>query len=171
MGGGNYLYIGKNSSLKNSVFYFFGPNNIVKISDNVHLRDATFWIEGTNNAIFIDEFTTSHGNIQFAACEGSVIHIGKDCMFSHDIYLRTTDSHPIFKHGERINKAKNINIGNHVWVGMQSLILKGANIPDGCIVGARTLVTESKFTPNSIIIGQPAKLVKNDIKWNRSLSE
>ena len=88
-------------------------------------------------------------------------------MFSHDIYVRTTDSHSIIKENKRINPAKNIKIGNHVWIGMQSLILKGTNIPDGCIIGARSTVSASDMENNSIYVGQPVKLVNKGIDWNR----
>ena len=52
-----------------------------------------------------------------------------------------------------------IVIGDDVWIGLDSLICSGANVPNGCIVGARSVVRGS-FEPYSIIIGNPAKCVK-----------
>lgn len=52
-----------------------------------------------------------------------------------------------------------IVIGDDVWIGIDSLICSGANVPNGCIVGARSVVRGS-FEPYSIIIGNPAKCVK-----------
>ena len=107
---------------------------------------------------------------QLAACEGRNIIIGDDCMFSHSICVRTTDSHSIVNEaGKRINKAQDIHIGNHVWIGMQSLILKGTIIPDNCIVGARATVSKSDFKENSVLTGSPAKTIKTEVNWKREL--
>ena len=163
----NIITIGNNVVLKNCSFIFYGTRNIITIHDGAHLNNVTFWVEDSDNEIIIGEKSTFHGNCQLAACEGTSISIGSDCMFSHDIYVRTTDSHSIIKENKRINPAKNIKIGNHVWIGMQSLILKGTNIPDGCIIGARSTVSASDMENNSIYVGQPVKLVNKGIDWNR----
>lgn len=164
----NSISIGDNVSLKKCNFLFLGMNNKITIRDGAKLENVTFWIEDDNNIIIIGNNTTFHGNCQLAACEGTTIDIGSDCMFSHDIYIRTTDSHSIIKDNVRINKAKNITIGNHVWVGMQTLILKGANIPDGCIIGARSIISSTKMiNKNSIYVGNPTKLINENISWKR----
>ena len=169
-GGGknNVVEMDENVILSGCLFYFRGNGNHVIIHNNVRLKGVTFWMEDNNNVIEIGENTTFEMNVQLAACEGTSIRIGKDCMFSHDIYVRTTDSHSIVNsQGQRINCAKDINIGDHVWIGMQCLILKGANIPDNCIVGARAVVGASKYQSNSLLAGIPAREMKNNIKWLR----
>lgn len=163
----NYIYIGNNTSINNCKFIFYGSKNNIIIHDGAKLNNVTFWVEDEQNKIIIGENTTFHGNCQLAACEGTTISIGNDCMFSHDIFARTTDSHSIIKENKRINIAKNINIGNHVWVGMQCLILKGANIPNGCIIGARSTISSSDMEANCIYAGTPAKIVNKDITWKR----
>lgn len=142
--------------------------NKIIIGDNVLIKGMTFWIEDSNNIIKIGDRTTSENHVQVAACEGKKIEIGADCMLSHDIYFRTTDSHSIVdNNGKRINPADNIKIGNHVWIGMQCLIFKGVEIPDDCIIGARSIVTKHKFDKNSLILGINAKMIKQDINWIR----
>ena len=164
----NSILIGDNVSLKKCNFIFLGKNNKIIIKDGAKLENVTFWLEDDFNLITIGNNTTFHGNCQLAACEGCHINIGNDCMFSHDIYVRTTDSHSIIKDNVRINLAKSITIGNHVWIGMQTLILKGANIPDGCIIGARSIISSSIMkNKNSIYVGHPSKLIKKDIAWKR----
>lgn len=163
----NSISIGKNVSLRNCCFIIYGTNNKITIHDGAKLENVTFWIEDEHNEITIGQNTTFYGNCQLAACEGTSISIGQDCMFSHDIYIRTTDSHSIIKDNKRINIAKNVTIGNHVWIGMQCLILKGVNIPDECIIGARSTVSASEMKKNSIYAGQPAKLINKDIIWKR----
>ena len=165
-GGGNSATIESGTSLKNVTIKYYGSNNRVIIHKNAKIQDVTFWFEGDNNLIEIGAGTTFHGKCQLAACEGTKITIGNDCMFSHDIYVRTTDSHSILDcNGNRINLAKDIIIGNHVWIGMQSLILKGTTIPDGCIAGARSIISSTIIPTNSIIVGSPAKVIKEDVSW------
>lgn len=57
------------------------------------------------------------------------------------------------------NVSKAIKVGNHVWIGRDALILKGVTIGDGAIVAARAVVTHN-VPPNTIVAGNPAKIVK-----------
>ena len=51
---------------------------------------------------------------------------------------------------------------------MGARILNGAVIATGCIVGAGTLVTEGKrFEPGSLIVGAPARVVRQVIDEER----
>lgn len=165
LGGGK---IGNNTSLKRCRFVFNGKNNKIAIGDNVRLRDVTFWFEDDDNEIVIGDNTTMEGNTQLAACEGTKIVIGNDCMFAHNVNFRTTDSHSVINEdGERINPAKDIFVGNHVWIGTDALILKGTNIPDNCIVSAKALVASHTYERNSIIGGVPARQIKCNVNWLR----
>ena len=96
------------------------------------------------------------------------IEIGEDCMFSNHIIIRTSDSHAIYSTDTnyRINHAKPIKIGKHVWVAPGSEIMKGVTIGDGCIVGSQTMVTKD-VPANSLVVGRPAKIVRNNIRWTR----
>ncbi len=77
-----------------------------------------------------------------------------------------TDAHPIYNNEMTIiNEDKTIRIGHHVWIGCKSMILKGAEIADGCIIGANTFINNKFLNVNSIIAGNPAKIVKSEIKW------
>ncbi len=50
-------------------------------------------------------------------------------------------------------------IGNNVWIGDKVTILPNVNIGDGVIIGANSVVTQS-IPPNSIAVGNPAKIIK-----------
>jgi carbonic anhydrase/acetyltransferase-like protein (isoleucine patch superfamily) len=46
-------------------------------------------------------------------------------------------------------------------IGIQSIVLNGATIGKGCLVGAGALITERKVFPDgTLIIGAPAKAVR-----------
>lgn len=89
-------------------------------------------------------------------------------MFSNHIIVRTSDSHPIYDMatGNRINPAKDIYIGDHVWIAPDTKIMKGAVIGNGSIIGSNSMVSK-EIPANSLAVGMPAKVVKQDIKWTR----
>jgi acetyltransferase-like isoleucine patch superfamily enzyme len=98
---------------------------------------------------------------------GTRIDIGTSCMIAQGVEIRTGDSHGIFDLAsrERINPGKNIRIGSSVWLANGVLVLKGAVIPDGCVVGARSVVTAEFSEPNAVYVGHPARLVRSNIAW------
>jgi len=52
-----------------------------------------------------------------------------------------------------------VEIGENVWIGAHSVILKGVKIGDNSIIGAGSVVTKD-IPPNSIAAGVPAKVIK-----------
>lgn len=53
-----------------------------------------------------------------------------------------------------------ISIGNDVWIGAQSVILPGAKISDGAIIGANSTVVDT-IPPYAVAVGNPARVVKH----------
>ena len=90
-------------------------------------------------------------------------------MFSGNIAVRTNDGHSIINNlGQRMNLPRDIKIGNHVWIGMNSTILKGAHIATGGIVGANSVVTKQFNDEYTIIAGDPAIVIKSGgYDWRR----
>lgn len=165
----NKIILAKAASLNKCHFYIKGNHNVIYIGEGTQITGVTFWLEDNNNLIHIGKKCTFENNTQLAACEGTQIIIGDDCMFSNSISVRTTDSHSILNNdGIRLNKALDVSIGNHVWVGYQTLILKGAKIADNSVVGARSVVSSvSPHVENCIIAGHPSRIIRRDIKWLR----
>ena len=54
-----------------------------------------------------------------------------------------------------------INIGNNSWIGANSIILPNITLGKNTIVGAGSVVTKSFPEGNCIIVGNPAKKIKN----------
>lgn len=163
----NSIIIG-NSNLHKCNFFIKGNNNTIVIGDKCKFNRTSFWISGDNNRIEIGSETTVGQNCQFAVLEGTSIVIGQDCMFSHDIRVRTSDSHSIIdsETGARINHAKNITIGDHCWIGMYVLILKGAVLSNNTIAAARSIVNK-QFEDGVLVGGSPAKVLKRHLTWDR----
>ncbi len=99
------------------------------------------------------------------------VTIGDDCMFSYGVFTRTSDGHTLLdaETKQPISPGKNIRIGNHVWAGQHTGFLKGAVVPDHCVVGANSIVTKAFKNPNRILVGIPARELENrrPITWDR----
>ena len=153
--------------LTNCAFYISGNNNTVRIGPWSTLINGEICIEDDGNEIILGEHTRILGKTHLAAIEGTKIVIGKDSMFSSDVHFRTGDSHSILDmSGKRINGSEDIVIGEHVWVGTKVTCLKGARVPDHSIIGACALVTGKFHTPNCVLAGVPAKIVKENVDWS-----
>ena len=94
------------------------------------------------------------------------VAIGKGCLISWDVLIIDTDGHPIYDaRGTHINAPAPISIGNDVWLGCRSVVLKGVRIADGVVVAAASTVTRPVEAPNVIVGGSPARVVKENIRW------
>ena len=174
-GNGNRVEFGKDVFIKKIDIKIIGDNNTIIIGNGVRVynRHPTdyFLCEGNNCEMNIGDRTSiqsAHINVQEDGCK---ILIGESCLFSDEIIVRTSDSHPIYdSNGIRLNEAKSVIIGNHVWVSQRCTIMKGVNIGDGAVVGSGSIVT--KNVPDySIVVGNPAKVVKQNIHWSKFYDE
>ncbi len=96
------------------------------------------------------------------------ISIGDDCLIGWNVTIMDTDGHPIYDSDHNIiNYPTKITIGNNVWLGSKATIMKGASIPDGCVVGRGSTVTRKETIPNSVLVGTPAKVIRQNITWSR----
>ena len=146
-------------------------NNYVKIDSTVHhIKGLNAFFQNNTKLIIGKNFSLNGAKIMLSEYDDKIC-IGNDCMFSWGIIIRTSDGHVIIdkKTNKVINYAENINIGNHVWLGQNVTLLKGAVISDNSVVGASSLVNKKFNTKNCIIAGAPAKVVKKNIDWDREL--
>jgi acetyltransferase-like isoleucine patch superfamily enzyme len=96
------------------------------------------------------------------------IHVGNDVLISWDVLIIDTDAHRIYDAvGNHVNASMPIRIGNSVWLGCRALVLKGVEIADGVVVAASSTVVRAVTTPNSIVGGNPARVVRENIRWKR----
>ena len=166
----NSINIKKGAILNNVTFFIRGDNHRVIIEEHcVFSRGGTIWFEHDNGLLEIGR-NSSLEDVHIAVTEPhSTVKIGANCMFAYDIDIRTGDSHSIIdeKTGERINYAKDITIGDHVWLASHCRILKGVNIEKNSVVGTNAVVTKSFDEAGVILAGNPAKIVKQNITWER----
>ncbi len=171
-GANNIIEIGEKARLTNCTFTIFGSNCNIKIGGgSTIVSNVSFWCEDDNSSIFIgQDFMMGSGHI--ASTKGENIILDDDCMLSEDIEIRNGDSHAITNdNNERINFAKPVVIGKHVWVTAHCKIMKGSKIPDNCIIGNSSLVAHKFKETNAIYAGNPARLIKGNVNWNKYRSQ
>ena len=151
----------------NFVVTFRGDNNKVKVGNNCNFKATnTIYFQGDNNVVEIGSNVTFDSNVLIVVGEGTKVRIGSDCIFADRVHIRTTDQHCINdENGNRINPARNVNIGNHVWLGKDVIVMKGVCIGDGSIIGIDSMVTKD-IPEHCIAIGKPAKVIRNNVYWN-----
>ena len=164
---GNQVSIVPHTSDKIEIV-FAGYDNIIDIGSCSVMTSLKINANGSNGSVHIGN-NNSFVNIRIDIADGDVT-ISNSCMFSFGITLFQSDMHPIFDAltRKRINKAKNIFIGNHVWVGKGVNLLGGASIGSGSICGANA-VTSSAFPSNVIIAGSPASVVRRNVIWAKDV--
>ena len=99
-------------------------------------------------------------------CKDSIT-FGKDCLLGWDVTVIDSDGHPIYIDGMLSSEKAHISIGDNVWLGAKTTVLKGTQICDNSIIGFGT-VASGKYVNNSIIIGNKGKMIKkNNLKWEK----
>lgn len=166
-GSNNKIVLGAGVKIKKLIIDINGDNNTILIGKNCVLS-CNISAKSHNNKIDIGKFTTI-GGARIEGEYGTVISIGEDCMFSRDIVIRSGDSHSIIDliTRKRINVAKDVVIGKHVWMGYGVNIGKGALIKQNTIVGMGSYVNKAFPKGNVILAGVPAKIVKENVIWDR----
>lgn len=92
------------------------------------------------------------------------ITIGSACAIAWNVNIMDTDMHKIYVENNIINSDADVHIGNNVWIGANSFISKGSNIPDNVIIGANS-VTKQDVRSGFIHVGMPSKPIKQFEKW------
>ncbi len=91
------------------------------------------------------------------------IEIGNNVAISDNVSIRDSDNHEILNSNHV--KTKPIKIGDHVWIGMNAIILKGVTIGDGAIIAAGSVVNRD-VPAKCLAGGVPAKILKYNVEWN-----
>jgi lipopolysaccharide O-acetyltransferase len=159
--------------------------NAPKLAGLAHMRIATnfsagnaLWLEAVTffAGIHYDPQLTIGAHVNFSdqvhiACTNRVsigdgVLIGSRVIVtdhSHGIYAGEVQSPPQMRPTERpLSNDKAVILGNNVWIGDGVAILGGADIGEGAIIGANSVVT-GKIPPACIAVGAPARPIR---RWD-----
>lgn len=166
-GTGHRLVFGDGVELAGESFHFGSSPSSIVVSDRCRLVGKL--IVTADSHIFIGSDTFFNKSCIIQAWEKTKITIGSGCLFAN-IKMRTSDTHSIIdvSSRKRINPARDIVIGDNVWIADDVDILKGTVIGDGSIIGSRALVS-SRIPEYSLAVGVPARVVKTGVTWDKRL--
>ena len=153
---GNNVFIEDNCTID----AFGKDSRIILGSDIIVARDTI--IRSRGGDVIIDD-GTSIGSKCIIATDSRLV-IGKDVLIAAFCYLSGGGSHnyddttiPIIK--QDVTRKGGIVIGDGAWIGAQTVIVDGAKVNEGAIIGTSSLVNK-EMPAMSISFGTPAKVVR-----------
>lgn len=93
----------------------------------------------------------------------SSISIGDDCLVAEQVSIRASNhgTSRVSTMNTQPNICKDIYIGDDVWIGKGVIILAGAKIPNGVVVGANSVVSPKfQFEDYCVYAGNPIKKIR-----------
>ena len=155
---GAELTIGSNCCIKSSFFSNLvglycrtiiitrRPNAYIRIGNGVGISGATIY---ARKGITIGDNTAIGGNTKILDNDFHPL----DWKTRNELLLNPRGGDSEFV------PSKEVYIGKNCFIGCNSIILKGTILGDGCVVGAGAVVS-GVFEPGSVIVGNPAKVVR-----------
>ncbi len=167
-GKNNRVIVDPSAKLKELLVVFDCDNGLLRIGPNSKHGFSMSIRIGEDAQVLVGADVTSTTRCIVSAVEGATVEFGDDVMLASQNQVRADDGHPIFdvETGQRMNPAKDIHIGNHVWLGAQAVVLGGADIGPGSVIGFGSIVT-GRISNNCIAVGSPARMVRQNIAWER----
>ncbi|MEM1111195.1 MAG: hypothetical protein AAGI11_04745 [Pseudomonadota bacterium] len=196
-GNHNHVFIEEGVVSRGGTVRIRGDGNLVRIGAGTRLARGdsgrvVFDIKGDANSLLVGKqclvgakirFMGDHGTIDIGAGttsftgainvrESGTISIGRDCQFAGGFWIADSDMHPIYEKttGDRLNAGADVVIGEHVWLARQVVVLKGSHIGKGTVVGALSVVS-GDIPADSMAVGIPARVVRENIQWERDFAE
>ena len=168
------IKIGANTLCWGSVAIAKSPDSSITIGDNVRIG-SDFLRAGIAiySKLKIQAFAKSKITIGDRAalsgtsitCRTTSIEIGPGVIIAPNVIIVDSDFHSPWPPENRTttpgyDRDKAVKIHKNVWVGMNSLILKGVTIGENSVIAAGSVVT-GDIPANVIAGGNPAKVIKN----------
>lgn len=101
-----------------------------------------------------------YANFNCTILDVNKVKIGNNVMFGPNVQIYTA-SHPLDPEErlEGFEYAREINIGDNVWIGGGSIILPGVSIGDNSVIGAGSVVSKD-IANNVLAVGNPCRVIR-----------
>jgi acetyltransferase-like isoleucine patch superfamily enzyme len=94
------------------------------------------------------------------------ITFGRGCLISWDVLMLDGDFHPLISEDGTVSETHApIALGDRVWIGARSSILKGVALGDDTVVAAGSIVTKSQAAGGVLLGGNPARVIRDGVRW------
>jgi len=148
-------------------YLIIGDKGELHVDDKFHIA-ADFHLSIYSRLYVGENFFANHG---FRVICRKNIQIGADCRLGWDVTILDNDGHDIYIDNVKKDTVKNVTIGDNVWIGADSTILKGTSVGCDSIVGFGALVS-GNYPPQSIIANRKAQASQHDnVKWTKTMSK
>lgn len=146
----------------------FDNSGVIKIKGKAFIGAGSRIVVGKEGVL---EFGCGFDNTSSITiiCFKNIV-FGKDVLTSWDILIMDTDFHSVHNITTTVEsflKEKDIYIGDHVWIGCRSTLLKGTTICDNSIVAACSVVNKAFNEESVLIAGNPAAVKKRGVLWDK----
>ncbi|HZG23052.1 MAG TPA: acyltransferase [Chitinophagaceae bacterium] len=173
---GNYK-IGKAFSSNGIVFLRLKKSSSIQIGDNLNLNNGevfnsigrqsrcVFTVRSNAELIIGDNVGMSSTAIfcNRRVVIGDRVKLGGNvCIYDTDFHSLDFMARQVRRHDVAGTRSSAVRIGNDVFVGAHSTILKGVTIGDRSIIGACSVVTKD-VPPDQIWGGNPAKCIRQSL--------
>ena len=138
----------------------------VQTGNDTGLYNGTFFNLGPRGQVVIGRFCTLVGVM--INCNSRVV-IGDYVFIAHEVVLADSFAAAPFDHAADLPPpspgnadeppSTSIVIGNNVWVGARAILLSGARIGQGAVVGAASVI-DFEVPPYTVVAGNPARVVR-----------
>lgn len=147
-----------------------GDHNRVVIGASKHtFREALIVVyDGGSFELGRDAYLNGDFKAFVMGKSGLKVKIGEEFAAAAGCLIRCGDGHTVYdaESGKAINEPEDIILGNHIWVGTRSMILKGSVLADNTVVGAMSLVNKKFVNGGCLIAGLPAREIRRGINWD-----
>jgi acetyltransferase-like isoleucine patch superfamily enzyme len=135
----NYMQSRKMTLGYNTHIYILGSTSKITLEDNFTCRNnINIRVSGGELVIGKNVFFNDNCGI---TCRSKII-IGSDCLIGQNVYIYDHD-HEYKSDDLVINqgfKHSSVHIGNNVWIGSSTVILKGTYIGDNVVIAAGSII-------------------------------
>ena len=136
-----------------------GP--LTRYGDGPYLLRYGAYIEVVNGG----RLTIGQGaaNVNLTIMCAKEVTIGNGVRIGRNVSIRDWNGPHVIVNGTYRNHAP-VHIEDHVWLCTGCAIMPGVTVGTGAVVGANAVVTKD-VPPHSLVVGTPAKVVKENIEW------